>query len=171
MLTKKRFRHLKVSFPIKKVFTSATQASSSPSYAPQSEPDLERRKKPLRLLAFPTRSISSLMKRAFRVTSGWSHTPVHLFWPVRHIFNTLQCHQGSPARFWLILIWWQRKMAWWITSLLAGSDLVRHIPERDPLEAKEASATCYTSLCSSTSVPQSTVSAMNKTTPISRYFV
>lgn len=93
------------------------------------------------------------MKRAFRIISEWLHTPVHIFWPVRHIFSTLQWHQETPASFWLISMWWWWNVTCWIRSLLTGSDLVRLIQERDPLQAKEAttgpnpktSTTCYTS--------------------------
>lgn len=139
-------------FSHKKVFTSGTQAGFSPSFMPQSESDLERRKKPHRLLAVQAKSISSLMKRAFRIRSKRWHTPVHISWPVRHIFSTLQWHQETPASFRLISMWWQRNMTCCIRSLLTRSDLVWLIQERDPLEAKEVttgpnpktSTTCYT---------------------------
>lgn len=104
-----------------------------------------------------SQAISSLMKRAFRIISEWLHTPVHIFWPVRHIFSTLQWHQETPASFWLISMWWRWNVTCWIRSLLTGSDLVRLIQERDPLPAKEAttapnpktSTSCYTSFFSS----------------------
>lgn len=85
-----------------------------------------------------SQAISSLMKRAFRIISEWLHTTVHIFWPVRHIFSTLQWHQETPASFWLISMWWQWNVSRWVRSLLTGSDLVWLIQERDPLQAKEA---------------------------------
>lgn len=120
---------------------------------PQSESDLERRKKPHRLWAAQAKSISSPMKRAFRIISERLRTPLHIFWPVRHIFSTLQWHQETPASFRLISPWWQRNMTCWIRSLLTGSALVWLKQDRDPDSEKvtagpnpKTGTTCYTSI-------------------------